>query len=67
MVVTFVVIMVFALVLVAVLVAAFVMIVVTIVALMENFRLFPRVTLTRNSSEEQTGGKQVKGFHLRRV
>ena len=43
------------------------MIVVTTVRLMEDFRLLPLVAFTGDSSEEQTGGKQVKGFHLRWV
>jgi len=37
------------------------------VGLMENLRLLPLMTLTRNSSEKQTSGEQVKSFHLRRV
>jgi hypothetical protein len=45
----------------------FAILAVIVMALMEDFRLFPRMALTGNSSEEQTGGKQVKGFHLRRV
>lgn len=43
------------------------MIVVTTVRLMEDFRLLPLMAFTGDSSEEQTGGKQVKSFHLRRV
>jgi hypothetical protein len=37
------------------------------VGLMENLRILPLVTLTRNSSKKKTSGEQVKSFHLRRV
>jgi hypothetical protein len=34
---------------------------------MQHFRFLPLMAFTRNSSEEQTSGEQVKSFHLRRV
>ncbi|MEP4078318.1 hypothetical protein [Haloferula sp.] len=40
---------------------------VVVVGLMENFRVLPLVAFTGNSSEEQSSGKQVESFHLRRV
>ena len=67
MVVTLVVIVGLALVLLAILLTFLAMIVVTTVRLMEDFRLLPLVAFTGDRSEEQTGGKQVKSFHLRRV
>lgn len=44
-----------------------VLLLVTVVGLVKDLRFLPIVTLAGHRSEKQTGGEQVKRFHLRAV